>query len=104
MSVASLSNSTVQVVRMGEPSGAAQTRTQTVVYSGKARVRQMTGREKEAYGRDAESVMSRAYIAGTPSIRSGDIPKVSTDEFYIRAVWDVHYLGKFVTMDMELQR
>lgn len=104
MSVATLSNVTATVTRLGAPTGAAQTRAITTVGTYRARVQERSGDEQAKYERDTEVVYAKAYIAGTTAIRSGDTLSYGSTAYIVRSVRDVNYLGVFTTLELERQR
>lgn len=100
MSVGSLSNTSVRVIRRGKPTGLGA-RTESTVWTGLAMVQPLSGREISQLGKDLENVTTRAYIEGRPNIRVGDIMVAEGLRYHVRAARDIDLRGVFTTFDME---
>lgn len=106
MSVASLATTSVTIHRRGAASGAAQTRTLSLIYAGKARIQPLSSKETQQHGRDLGVVMAKAYISGTVGAEASDVLRetASGKEWIVRGVRDIDRLGRFTTLELEEQR
>lgn len=106
MSVATLSVTDIVVYRPFISADAAQTETLTIEYRGRARIQPLSGREQALYGRDTARVTTKAYVTGSPDIRSDDIVHANggAQVYLVRAVRDIDLLGRFTTLELEEQK
>ena len=104
MSVAALANTACRVVRLGAPSGASGARSESIVWSGVARIQPLSASARAGLGRDLETVTTKAYIDGTTPIAEGDRLYAKGDLYHVRGEIDVDLLGRLTTLYLERKR
>ena len=103
MSIATLSNTRIVVTRPTVASDAAQAEALATVFDGKARIQPLGGGEQSRYSRDLQSVTTRAYVTGTPDIKSDDVLTAGSRSYLVKAVRNIDLLDRFTTLELEEQ-
>ena len=103
MSVASLSNRTVQFERATITRDATGGRIQTWADSVrvKCRIQPLSGADVIRHSKEDMSVTHKAYTSGTPDIQPGDKFTLGSRTLFVQAVRDIDMLGRYTTLECE---
>lgn len=103
MSVATLSNVTVQFERATTTYDAGGGPIQTWVDAArvKCRVQPLSGADVIRHSKEDMTITHKVYTPGAPDIRPGDKFTYKSRTLWVRAVRDIDWAGKFLTLECE---